>query len=280
MTPAASGGGPDVGIGLRAAHYRDFLDGAPPVGWVEVHTENYLADGGWDRHVLERVRERYPVSLHGVGLGIGSAQGIRPGHLRRIAALAARIDPVRVSEHLCWTESGGRHLNDLMPLPLCEHTVRVVAARVDAVQQALGRRLLLENIATPLRWGADTLGETQCLAEIAARSGCGVLLDLNNLHVNAHNHGEDAHRALAALPAAVVGELHLAGHLVTPDGLIDHHGDRVSPPVWDLYRLALRRFGDVPVLIEWDTDVPPLAVLLEEAAIARRIGARERHARA
>ncbi|TWG88478.1 hypothetical protein L602_001200000710 [Cupriavidus gilardii J11] len=268
---ADAGAGGPMGIGLRAAHYRDFLEGTPPVEWVEVHTENYLADGGWDLHVLRHVRRRYAVSLHGVGLGIGSANGLCHAHLRRIAALVALIEPVRVSEHLCWAHAGGRHHNDLMPLPLDERTVRIVASRVDEVQQVLGRQILLENIATPLRCRADTLGETQCLAEIAARSGCGVLLDLNNLYVNQCNHGEDARRALDALRPAMVGELHLAGHLVTPDGLIDHHGARVASEVWDLYRVALRRLGSVPTLIEWDTDVPALAVLLDEAQAARRI---------
>jgi uncharacterized protein (UPF0276 family) len=260
-----------VGIGLRAPHFRDFLDGRPSIGWVEVHTENYLACAGWDWHVLRHVRRDYPVSLHGVGLGLGSADGFSEAHLARVRALVDAIEPALISEHLSWNALRDRQFNDLLPLRLDRAALDLVAARIGRVQDALGRRILVENVSTYLRFAGDALSEAAFLAALAQRTGCGVLLDVNNLYVNQHNHGEDPLAALAALPRGCVGEIHLGGHLDTGATLIDHHGDRVAAPVWDLFRAALNRFGAVPALIEWDTDVPPLAVLLEEAATARRI---------
>jgi uncharacterized protein len=254
-----------AGIGLRAAHYREFLAGRPRAGWIEVHTENYLADGGRDVHVLHQVRRDYPVSLHGVGLGLGSAHGIARGHLERIRALAGRIEPFLVSEHLSWGAVPGRQLHDLLPLALDEATLGLLAARVAQVQDVLKRQILVENVSAYVRFAADTIGETQFLAELARRTGCGVLLDINNLYVNSCNHGEDALAALMEIPPGLVGEIHLGGHLVTPDVVIDHHGAAVADPVWHLYEAALARFGAVPTLVEWDTDVPPLQVLLGEA---------------
>lgn len=266
-----SRGWPGFGIGLRAPHYRDFLDGRPRADWLEVHSENFLDRAGWDWHVLHRVRRDYPVSLHGVGLGLGSARGFSEAHLARVAALVREIDPVLVSEHLCWSALDERHFNDLLPLPLSRAALDLVCSRVGAVQEALGRTIALENVSTYVRFRDDALGETAFLAEVVRRTGCRVLLDVNNLHVNQANHGEDARAALEALAPDSVAEIHLAGHLPTPDALIDHHGDRVAPAVWELYAHALRRFGPVPTLIEWDTDIPPLAVLLEEADTARRV---------
>jgi uncharacterized protein (UPF0276 family) len=258
-----------VGIGLRAPHYREFLARRPPVDWLEVHSENYFGDGGWDLHVLQQLRADYPVSLHGVGLGLGSARGFDDRHVERLARLVRRIEPAVVSEHLCWSATAGRHLNDLLPLPLTEEALRLLCERTDALQAALGRAVLIENVSSSLRYNADVYAETQFLRELAARTGCGVLLDVNNLFVNQCNHGESALEAMTVLDPRSVQELHLAGHLVTPDAVIDHHGDRVAEPVWDLYRAALRRFGPCPTLIEWDTDIPDLDVLLEEAAKAR-----------
>ncbi len=260
-----------VGIGLRAPHYRTFLEQRPAVGWIEVHTENYLARSGRDRHVLETLRRDYPVSLHGVGLGLGSAAGFSEDHLARVAALVRAVEPALVSEHLSWGALGDRQLNDLLPLQLDAAALDLVAARVARVQDALGRTILVENVSTYLRFRADAMGEAQFLAELVRRTGCGVLLDVNNLYVNQHNHGEDALAALAALAPGSVGEIHLGGHLDAGTLLIDHHGDRVAAPVWDLYRAALARFGAVPALVEWDTDLPALEVLLQEAATARRI---------
>jgi len=260
-----------AGIGLRAPHYRDFLDRKPGVGWVEVHTENFLARAGHDWHVLQTVRRDYPVSLHGVGLGLGSVHGFSDEHLGRVAALVRALEPVLVSEHLSWGALRDRQLNDLLPLQLDDAALDLVAARVQRVQETLGRRIFVENVSTYLRFAGDAMSEADFLAELARRTGCGVLLDVNNLYVNAHNHGEDPHAAIAALPPGCVGEIHLGGHLVTSDGLIDHHGAAVAPPVWDLYRAALARFGAVPTLVEWDTDLPALDVLLAEAAEVDRI---------
>ncbi|MCS0583884.1 DUF692 family protein [Massilia pinisoli] len=262
-----------AGIGLRAPHYRAFLDDKPAVGWVEVHTENFIARGGHDWHVLRAVRRDYPVGLHGVGLGLGSVHGFSDDHLARVAALVAAIEPALVSEHLAWGALRDRQLNDLLPLPLDGAALDLVATRVMRVQDAIKRRILVENVSTYVRFAADAMSEAQFLAELARRTGCGVLLDVNNLYVNERNHGEDPYAAIEALPRASVGEIHLGGHLVTADGVIDHHGAKVAPPVWDLYRAALARFGAVPTLVEWDTDLPPLAVLLDEAARADTIAA-------
>ncbi|QGZ43262.1 DUF692 family protein [Pseudoduganella flava] len=261
---------------MRAPHYRDFLDGRPRAGWLEVHTENYLAPGGRDAHLLRRLRRDYPVSLHGVGLGLGSAHGFAPAHLERVRALVADIDPFLVSEHLCWGAIRGRQLHDLLPLVLDDAALDLVASRVQQVQEALGRRILIENVSTYVRWPGDAMSEAGFLAALARRTGCGVLLDVNNLYVNQCNHGEDALAALAALPPGIVGEIHLGGHLVTPAAVIDHHGAAIAAPVWALYEAALARFGAVPTLIEWDTDVPPLDVLLAEADRAAAL--MQRHA--
>jgi uncharacterized protein (UPF0276 family) len=262
-----------VGIGLRAPHYRQLLEDRPPVGWLEIHTENYLARSGWDWHVLQSLRRDYAVSLHGVGLGLGSVYGFSEEHLERVRQLAAAIEPALVSEHLSWGALRDRQLNDLLPLRLDAAALSLVSARVERVQEVLKRRILVENVSTYLRFAGDAMSEAEFLAALARRTGCGILLDVNNLYVNQCNHGEDALAALAALDSGTVGELHLGGHLVTAHAVIDHHGDRIAPPVWALYRAALQRFGHLPALVEWDTDVPPLAVLLEEAAEARRIAA-------
>ena len=256
-----------AGIGLRSRHYRDFLDGRPAVGWIEVHGENYFGAGGLDHHVLERVRRDYPVSLHGVGLGLGSIGGWSDGHLDKLAALARHIEPAFVSEHLCWSAVEGRSFNDLLPLPSTRAALLFVRERIERVQERLARRLLVENVSTYVDCGGE-MNEGEFLAELARQTGCGVLLDVNNLYVNQVNHGRNAVDALRAIPRNFVEEIHLAGHLVTAEGLIDHHGDRVAEPVWRLYEGALERFGAVPTLIEWDTDVPELGVLLDEAAKA------------
>ncbi len=261
------------GVGLRAPHYRQFLEQRPQVDWLEVHTENYLGQGGWDLYVLEQLRQDYPISLHGVGLGIGSANGFSEQHLQCIQQLARRIDPVLVSEHLSWGAVQDRHLNDLLPLPLTQEALNLVCQRVNRLQEVLGRQILLENVSTYLRYHDDVMSEAEFLAAVAARTGCGVLLDINNLYVNQCNHQEDALAALAAIGPAVV-EMHLAGHLVTPGAVIDHHGDHVADPVWVLYEAALRRFGMVSTLIEWDTDIPSLEVLLSEVQKAREFATR------
>ena len=260
------------GLGLRACHYRDFLEQRPSVDWIEVHTENYFGAGGWDLHVLQTLRADYPLSLHGVGLGLGSASDEHfAAHLEKIHQVARRFEPARISEHLCWAAVPGRHLNDLLPMPLTTEALHLVCARVGQAQDLLGP-ILLENVSTHLRFAADTLGEAEFLDEVARRTGCGLLLDVNNLYVNERNHGEDARAAMAAIDPAVVGEIHLAGHLVTEDVVVDHHGARVSDAVWALYRDCVARLGAaVPTLIEWDTDIPALSVLLSEVETARHI---------
>ena len=260
-----------VGVGLRAPHHRQFLEQRPGVGWLEVHTENYLDRSGRDWHVLQQLRRDYPLSLHGVGLGLGSARGFSPAHLQRVRDLVRAIDPALVSEHLSWGAVGDRQLNDLLPLTLDQAALDLLCARVDQVQDTLQRQLLLENVSTYARFQGDAMTEAQFMAALAARTGCALLLDINNLYVNQCNHGEDALAALDAIAPGTVGELHLGGHLVTPEAVIDHHGAAVAEPVWRLYQAALERFGAVPTLIEWDTDIPPLAVLLGEADQARAV---------
>jgi uncharacterized protein (UPF0276 family) len=268
-----------AGIGLRAPHYRQFLEQRPAAGWLEVHTENYLAQSGWDWHVLQRLRSDYPVSLHGVGLGLGSARGFSDAHLERVRALVERVEPFLVSEHLSWGAVDDRQLNDLLPLTLNQAALDLLAERVERVQEKLARPILLENVSTYVRFHDDAMSEAQFMAALARRTGCGLLLDVNNLYVNQCNHGEDALAALAAIDPGTVGEIHLAGHLHTPAAVIDHHGAAVAQPVWDLYRAALERFGKVPTLVEWDTDLPPLETLLAEArkadAIARAFSVRQ-----
>ncbi len=275
MTPQLHG----AGIGLRARHYRDFLDTTPPVPWVEVHSENYFGEGGYDLHVLEHVRQNHALSLHGVGLALGSAASTDDDarierHLAKLKRLVSRFEPALVSEHLCWGAHRGRHFNDLLPLPHTEEALAHMNARVQRVQDALGRRILIENVSSYVAFRASDMSEGEFLSELVRRSGCGILLDVNNLYVNQINqvnHGGDAlaaMAAMAALPRASVAEIHLAGHLVTDDALIDDHGAAVAPAVWCLYDAALALFGPVPTLIEWDTDVPELGVLLGEAASA------------
>lgn len=261
------------GVGLRAPHYRQFLTQRPAVGWLEVHTENFLHQSGWDWHVLEQLRPNYPLSLHGVGLGLGSVNGFSDDHLQRVASLVRRVEPALVSEHLSWGAVADRHLNDLLPMPLSEAALELLCDRVGRVQDVLKRPILLENVATYLRYIDDTMSEAQFLAALARRTGCRLLLDINNLYVNQCNHQEDALAALAAIPLGSVGEFHLGGHLLTPQAVIDYHGAPVATPVWALYQAALNRFGRLPTLIEWDNDLPSLEVLLADAHQADKLAA-------
>jgi hypothetical protein len=267
----------ETGIGLRATHVREVLATRPGIPWLEVHAENYMG-GGVPLRDLDAIRREYPLSIHGVGLSLGSAEGLDARHLERLRALVGRAEPRLVSEHLAWSVEGGAYLNHLLPLPYTDESLAVVAANVDRTQSALGRRILVENPSAYLRFRHSTIPEPEFLAELVRRTGCGILCDVNNVHVSAFNLGWDAGRYLAALPADAIGEIHLAGHSVNevgdPDGrtvLIDDHGSRVTPDVWALYRRALARFGPVPTLIEWDTNIPPLRVLLDEAALAERV---------
>ena len=262
----------EAGVGLRFRHHREVLESHPAAAWFEVHTENYLG-GGSAPACLDAIRRDYPVSLHGTGLSFGSAEGLDPSHLARVRDVVERVEPALVSEHLSFSFAGGTYLADLLPLPMTEEALGIVCRNVAQAQDHLKRRILVENPSTYLRFRHSTIPEWEFLARVAKRTGCGILCDVNNIYVSACNHGWDASEYLAALPPEAVGEIHLAGHVVRRlDGgrvlRIDDHGSRVAPEVWTLYAEALALFGRVPTLIEWDTDVPPIAVLLEEAAHA------------
>jgi uncharacterized protein (UPF0276 family) len=259
-----------VGIGLRTAHYRDLLARDRCVDWLEAHSENYFGNGGYDLDVLMRLRERYPISLHGVGLALGSAAGYSREHLDHVAQLVRRVEPCLVSEHLCWGAVAGQMLNDLLPLPMTCAALDLMCERVAQMQDVLQHRVLIENVSSYVRFAGDDFDEAGFLNALASRSGCGVLLDVNNFYVNQCNHRVDAASQIDTLAREHIGEIHLAGHLVTDLAVIDHHGARVADPVWSLYERAVRRFSHVPTLIEWDTDVPALDVLIDEAARARR----------
>jgi uncharacterized protein (UPF0276 family) len=270
--PAKAGIGPGAGIGLRAQHHLEVLSDAPAVAWFEAHTENYFADGGAHVEVLARIRANYPLSLHGVGLSLGSADPLDTLHLKRVRRAVNRFEPALVSEHLSWSSVGGRFANDLLPLPYTDEALRHVSSRIAQAQDFLGRRILIENVSSYLEFECSRMPEWEFVAGVAAESGCGILLDLNNIYVAARNLGFEAQRYLDAIDPGAVRELHLAGHSsVEFEGqelLIDTHGAPVCDAVWNLYRAALRRFGDVPTLIEWDTDIPALEVLMAEAAKA------------
>jgi len=262
----------EAGVGLRFRHHQEVLHGHPAVPWFEVHVENYLGGGATPR-LLDAIRRDYPLSLHGTGLSLGSAEGLDPAHLVRTREAVERFDPGLISEHLSWSVVGGSYLADLLPLPMTEEALEVVCRNVEQAQADLGRRLLVENPSTYLQFRHSAIPEWDFLAALAARTGCGILCDVNNIYVSSLNHGWDASAYLAALPATAVGEIHLAGHALREIGgrtlRIDDHGSRVAQEVWTLYADALALFGEVPTLIEWDTDVPPLEVLIEEAARAQ-----------
>ncbi len=259
------------GIGLRSPHVRQVQDERPAVPWLEVHSENYYVDGGPALAALLRLRADYPLSLHGVGMSLGSTDPLDRAHLARLAQLIERTEPALVSEHLCWSGVGGRVLNDLLPLPYTEEALAHVCARITEVQDFIGRELLVENVSSYLAFADATIPEWDFVAAVARRTGCKLLCDVNNIYVNAVNHGFDADGYLAVLPREAVAEIHLAGFDASGPCLVDTHGAPVAPPVWALYRRAIARFGSVPTLIEWDTDIPPLSTLLAEAVTAQAI---------
>ena len=265
---------PGVGIALKHQHFRAWQETPPPVGWLEVHSENYFG-GGRPLAVLESLRDDYPVSLHGVGLSLGSAGPLDLRHLDRLAELARRIEPALVSEHLSWSSGAGAFLADLLPLPYTEEALTLFCDHVAQTQDRLGRAILIENPSSYLAFEHSTIPEWEFLAAVAARTGCGLLLDVNNIYVSACNHGFAAERYLEALPAEAVAEIHLAGHSVRQVGgrelRIDDHGSAVCDAVWDLYAETIARLGPRPTLIEWDSGVPELPVLFAEAAKAKDI---------
>ena len=260
------------GLGLHTVHYEEILGGAPAVDWFEAVTENYLVPGGKPVHMLERIRERYPVVLHGVSMSIGSTDALNMDYLRELKALAQRIEPAWISDHLCWTGVGGKNLHDLMPLPYTAEAVGHVADRVARVQDYLGRRILLENVSSYMTYESSEMDEWEFLAAIANQADCEILLDINNIYVSAFNHGFDPVTYLDRIPAHRVRQFHLAGHDNCGDYIIDTHDAPVIPEVWALYSAAVRRFGPVATMIERDANIPPLAELVTELDQARALG--------
>ncbi len=263
-----------AGVGLKPDHYQDILDTQPTPLWFEVHTENYMSAGGPPHRYLEAIRTDYPLSFHGVSLSIGSAQPLNHQILERTRTLINRYQPALVSEHLSWSVAGEAYFNDLLPLPYTDETLRLVVAHIDETQDALNHQILIENPSSYLCFADSAIPEQEFLAEIAARTGCGLLVDVNNLYVNARNHGIDTHEWLLGIPAVSVAEIHLAGHHVNrfedQEILIDDHGSAVEDPVWSLFEAALERFGPIPSLIEWDTRIPAFDVLWAEAQRANQ----------
>lgn len=261
------------GLGLRREHYRDFLDTDVPVDFVEVISENFMVDGGQPLDILRRVRERYPVILHGVSMSIGSADGLRGDHLRRLRQLVDAIDPLFVSDHLSWSRFAHVNSHDLLPLPYTEETLDVVCRNIDAAQEAIGRPMLFENPSSYVSFAASTMAEWEFLAEMTRRTGCGLLLDVNNVYVSARNHDWDAQSYLRGIPADRVRQIHLAGHTEGDDLLIDTHDRPVSGDVWSLYAAAISMFGPAATMIERDDAIPPLSDVLAELDIARALRA-------
>jgi len=271
---------PRAGIGLKALHYREILDSGPEIGWFEVHAENYMCDGGPPHRYLEAIRSRYPLSLHSVGCSLGGAEMPDTGHLERLAHLVDRYEPGLVSDHLSWSALNGVYYNDLLPIPYTEESLDIVCRNVDAMQTCLGRRILVENPSTYVQFRASAVPEPEFLMELARRTGCGLLLDVNNVYVSACNHGFDARAYLSVIDENTVGEIHLAGHsLSRRNGCelrVDDHGSAVADEVWTLYAETVVRMPHVPVLVEWDTNIPTLDVWLGEAAKAERLARRNR----
>ncbi|HVZ71170.1 MAG TPA: DUF692 domain-containing protein [Polyangia bacterium] len=259
------------GIGLRTEHYREVLANSPAVDWFEVISDNFMEPGGNPRRVLRAVRERWPVVMHGVSLSLGGTDPLDERYLNGLAELAREIEPAIVSDHLCWGGHGGRYAHDLLPLPFTEEALAHVAERVARVQDRLKRRILVENVSSYVAFAQSTMSEAEFLAALVARTDCGLLLDVNNVFVSAHNHGFDARAFLDAIPVGRVGQFHLAGHSQLGELLLDTHDHPVRDEVWDLYRHAVARFGDVPTLVEWDDKLPPLARVVEESARARAV---------
>lgn len=273
-----------AGVGLKPQHYDEILGTAPDIGWFEVHAENYMGAGGLPHRFLTDIRARYPLSLHGVGLSIGSAGPLDRDHLNRLKSVHDRYEPALFSEHLAWSTHAQHYFPDLLPLPYTDETLQLVSEHIDAVQNTLGRTMLLENPATYLAFGTSTMSELDFLAEVVRRSGCGLLLDINNVFVSATNQGYGAEAYLDDFPLAAVGEIHLAGHARDTDEtgaalLIDAHDRKVGDAVWELYRRVIARTGPVPTLIEWDNDLPEWPDLLAEArtadAVMREVLTRE-----
>ena len=259
------------GLGLRTPHYEAVINEPHDIDWLEVITENYLVPGGKPLHYLERVRERFPLVMHGVSLSIGSSDPLDFKYLAQVRALATRIEPHWISDHLCWTGIEGRNLHDLLPLPYTEEALKSVVARVGRVQEALGRQILLENVSSYLSYRASEMSEWEFLSEVARGADCAILLDINNIYVSSVNHGFDPLTYLRAIPKHKVRQFHLAGHSDMGGHLIDTHDHPIVPPVWDLYGAAVDHFGAVPTMIERDDNIPALSELVAELDVAREL---------
>jgi uncharacterized protein (UPF0276 family) len=264
---------PGYGLGLRKEHYRDFLETRVAVDFVEVISENFMIAGGQPRHILRQIRERHPVALHGVSMSIGSADGLRADYLKRLKALADEIEPLFVSDHLSWSRIGGFNSHDLLPVPYTEEALDIVCANISQAQDVLGRAMLFENPSSYLAFGGAAMTEWEFLSAMARRTGCGLLLDVNNIYVSAANHGFDANEFIAGIPFEHVRQIHLAGHSRGADLLIDTHDGPVSEEVWQLYSQVMALTGPVATMIERDDDIPPLADLMQEVSMARSLGA-------
>ena len=275
MSAALTHPSPGFGLGLRTAHYSAFAESRQPVEWLEVISENYMVPGGRPLERLDTLRARYPMAMHGVSLSIGAIAGPDPAYLRELAALVQRIEPLWVSDHLCWTGVHGRQLHDLLPLPCTEEALAVVVRNIRQVQDTLGRRLVIENVSSYLEYTQSSLSEWDFVREVCEQADCLLLLDLNNVYVSSVNHGFDAQDYLAAMPAHRIQQIHLAGHTVhqAAEGmhLVDTHDQPVSDPVWSLYADACKRFGPVATMIERDDHIPPLPELLDELELARGV---------
>ena len=261
------------GLGLRKEHYQDFLETDVPVDFVEVISENFMVDGGRPRHILREVRKRFPVVLHGVSMSIGSADGLDRDYLRRLKALVDETEPLFVSDHLSWSRIGHFNSHDLLPVPYTDEALDIVCANIAQAQDTLGRAMLFENPSSYLALPGASMTEWEFMAAMCRRTGCGLLLDVNNVYVSATNHGFDAHAFIDSIPANYVRQIHLAGHSQGSTLLIDTHDSAVCDPVWQLYARARARLGAVATMIERDGNIPPLADLLDELAVARDIGA-------
>ena len=261
------------GIGLRTTHFPRVLDGTARADWFEAISENFMIRGGRPLAVLERARAAAPLVLHGVSLSIGSTDPLNERYLGELAALARRFEPAWVSDHLCWGSFGGHYAHDLLPLPYTEEALAVVAERIQRVQERLGRRILVENVSSYVTFTHSTMPEWEFLAAVAERADCGILLDVNNVYVSAMNHGFSPHAYLAGLPPDRIGQIHLAGHSDAGTHLVDTHDHPVPSPVWDLYADAVRRFGPIATLVEWDDRIPAFEELVAEAERARAIEA-------
>ena len=269
--PIESGPIQGIGIGLRSQHYQDILNNRPKVSWFEALTDNYLGDGGQPLAYLEQIRADYPITLHGVGMSLGSFEPLNLDYLKKVKNLKNRMQPAWLSDHLCWSASGGYYSHDLLPLSYTEEAAKHISTRIVQAQDFLGEQLVIENVSSYVSFAASEMTEWEFLIAVVDRADCMLLLDINNIYVSAHNHGFSPEAYLNAIPAQRVREIHLAGYEDQGTHLLDTHGKPVHQPVWALYEKALSQLGPIPTLIEWDTNIPPLQQLLEEAQKAERI---------